>query len=173
MTIVTKRTLTAAASLSAWAWCVDARATPDFPGAVEMALMLPAGSIASMVDPPDGCRLCHVNGSQGGDPLTTFGTLMKANGAVAYQGAATTPGAIAAIQAMAPKLIADLKKGTDPNSDMSVMSTDPVPEYGCGSIVAGGGRGGRLAPCLIFAALFVVRRWRWASRTRRSNVSIV
>jgi hypothetical protein len=116
-----------------------ARATPDFPAAVEQALMIPAGTIASKVDPPDGCHLCHVNGSAGGDPLTSFGNLMKANGAVEYEASGTAGPAIAVIEAMDPRFIADIKNGMDPNRDPNAASTntDPAPQYGCGSIAPG------------------------------------
>jgi MYXO-CTERM domain-containing protein len=169
-----KTALTVAAVLTALALCADAHATPDFPGAVEMALMLPAGTIASKVDPPDGCHLCHVNGSQGGDPLTAFGTLMKANGAVAFQAGATAATALSAIQSMDPQTIADLKMGVDPNSDMSVTSTDPVPEYGCASRVAARGHAGWPAAALVMAAMAGVRRRRRSSsRVPYGPVSIV
>ena len=83
--------------------------------------MLPSDWIASKVDPPDGCHLCHVNESltnevPGGTPLTDFGSLMQANGAMPYTASATAAPALTAIEATEPQLITDLKNGTTPTS---------------------------------------------------------
>jgi MYXO-CTERM domain-containing protein len=150
-----------AAALCVLAAARQARATADFPSKVDQHLMLPAGKIASIF-PPDGCHLCHVN-EIGGDPLTTFGILMKSNGAVKNEDATVGP-ALDAIQMQDPQLIADLTMGKDPNLDMMqpTLSTDPVPGYGCLSVTPHGPA--RLAGPLLLAGLglSVARRRRRA-----------
>jgi hypothetical protein len=131
--------LVAIVFLGAFVPSATATATPDFPGAVSTYLMLPSDWIASKVDPPDGCHLCHVNGSAGGEPLTDFGSLMQANGAMPYAANATAGPALAAIDEAEPQLITDLKNGTDPNLDQNAFdaNNDAVYQHGCGSIAPG------------------------------------
>jgi hypothetical protein len=130
------RHLAILAWVGAMAWAPGASATPDFPGAVEQYLRLPSGTLAAKVDPPCGCPLCHVNGCAGGPPLTDFGTLMQANGAVPFQAAQTAAPALAAIEAQEPQLITDLQAGTDPDLDPSLSAAGGV-RYGC-ALVPGG-----------------------------------
>ncbi len=150
----------------------SARATPDFPGAVAAYLMLPSDWIASKVDPPDGCHLCHVNESltnevPGGTPLTDFGSLMQANGAMPYTASATAAPALTAIEATEPQLITDLKNGTDPNLDQGAFNAtnDAVYQHGCGSIAPGSPRapGG--------AVVFTVLGWALIAHGRRRSVA--
>jgi hypothetical protein len=149
-----KTSLAAGVCLCVVAWCSRAMATDGFPNEADTHLGLAKGSIAK-VAPPDGCKLCHVNGSAGGDPLTAFGTLMKANGAVKNQNA-TVGGALDAIAASQPRLIDDLKKGIDPNSDRDAgtdVNARPVPQYGCGSVSGRKPDGGAL--WLVVGAILV------------------
>jgi hypothetical protein len=132
-----KATLTVAAFLCSFAVGARANATAGFPSEIETHLGLQAGAI-SMIAPPDGCHLCHINGSSGGDPLTAFGTLMKSSGAVKNENA-TVDGALDALQASNPNIIADLKSGMDPNldQDAGTVNVGLTPHYGCGSVSAG------------------------------------
>jgi MYXO-CTERM domain-containing protein len=150
--------------LGTMAWSFDARATPDFPVAVEQYLNLPSGVIVSKIDPPCGCPLCHVNGCGGGPPLTDFGTLMQANGAVPFLAAQTAGPALAAIGSMEPQLIADLQSARDPNLDPSLTSTSTV-HYGCG--VASGTSDGPGAMWLWIAGAACLAR-----RRRTSNLAL-
>jgi hypothetical protein len=115
-----------------------AHATPDFPPFVDQYLMLSdGGTLEAKVDPPDGCHLCHVNGSQGGTPLTAFGTLMQNNGAVPYEAESTAGPALQALESEAPRAVADIEKGIDPNADPNALTNDPVPGYGCSTASRG------------------------------------
>jgi hypothetical protein len=113
-----------ALAFSFWAWAGTAGATATFPGVVATQLNLPAITI----DPPAGCKLCHVN-EAGGDPLSSFGSLMHSLGAVKYD-EASVKAALSDVQAAYPQLITDIEQGIDPNTDTSV-SGRPVPAYGC------------------------------------------
>jgi hypothetical protein len=131
--------MVAAAFICVLSWASRAQATDGFPKEIEGHLMLPSGSI-SKIAPPDGCHLCHVNGSAGGDPLTSFGTTMKASGGVKNVNT-SVDGALDVIQGRVPKWIDDLKNGTDPNSDTDAgtdVNVDPVPQYGCGYLSVSG-----------------------------------
>ena len=156
-----KNLLAALVVVGFFARSVDARATPDFPPAVDADLMLPSGWVETKVDSPDGCHLCHVN-QQGGQPLTAFGTLMQDDGAVPYEAASTAASALAAIGTADPKAIADIKNGTDPNLDPTALSGDPVPEYGCGSVAPGAppGRAGGVALGALALGFGLARRRR-------------
>jgi hypothetical protein len=158
-----KALLAATALLGAAAWSPNAGATAGFPAEIDTHLALPAGAIENLA-PPDGCHLCHVNGSTGGDPLTRFGTLMKSNGAVKYVNS-SVDGALDALKSSSPRLIDDLKNRINPNDDPDAgagglgANVDPVPQYGCGSISAGtpnAWSGGLVAAAL--AASLVRRR---------------
>jgi hypothetical protein len=163
--------LVAIAFLGAFFPSASARATPDFPGAVAGYLMLPSDWIASKVDPPDGCHLCHVNGSAGGEPLTDFGSLMQANGAIAYAASTTAGPALSAIESMEPQLITDLKNGTDPNVDQGAFNAnhDAVYQHGCGSIAPGSpsAAGGAVTLTVLGWVLFAHRRMRSVGAGRR------
>jgi len=108
-------------------WTASAAATPTFPGDVVAQLDLSTVTI----DPPQGCKLCHIN-EAGGDPLTIFGGLLKSFGAVAYSDASLRA-ALADVQSNYPQLIADIQQGVDPNTDPTIGSR-PTPEYGCAAI---------------------------------------
>lgn len=146
-----------------------ARATPDFPPALDQDLMLGTGWVETKVDPPDGCHLCHVNGSQGGTPLTSFGTIMQNNGAVPYEAEATAGAALAAIQSADPRAIADIEKGADPNTDPTALTRDPVPEYGCNSVSPGfpSGEGGLVLLGALALTFRLARRSRAVRFDRR------
>jgi hypothetical protein len=138
-----------------------AGATATFPSEIEKHLALPTGAVAKIA-PPDGCHLCHVNGAVGSQPLTGWGTLMKSYGAVKYQ-EATVDGALDAIQASSPNLIADLKNGIDPNNDHDAggaasANLELVPQYGCGSVAPGRPRGESGAWLLVIIASFTLLR---------------
>jgi hypothetical protein len=153
-----KASLAVAAFLCAFAVGARAGATAAFPSEIEMHLGLDAGAISN-VAPPDGCHLCHVNGSAGGDPLTQFGTLMKASGAVKNENA-TVDGALDAIQISNPNLITDLKNGVDPNQDpdAGAVNLGLVPHYGCGSVSAGRATGWSGAWVVALMAAGLARR---------------
>lgn len=119
--------LSIAALSIATLWTASAAATPTFPGDVIAQLGLPMVTI----DPPAGCKLCHVN-EIGGDPLTTFGGLVKSFGAVKYNDASLLA-ALANVQSNYPQLITDIQQGVDPNTDPTIGSR-PTPEYGCAAI---------------------------------------
>jgi hypothetical protein len=143
------RALVLFAWLGVVAWGSPAGATPDFPGAVETYLNLPSGTLASKIFASAcNCNLCHVS-CTGGLPLTEFGQLMQANGAVPFQGAQTAGPALAGIQAQEPQLIMDLQNGIDPNSDPSLSGGV---QYGCQAVpeVSGAGAAGVLAGLLAF-----------------------
>lgn len=165
-----KKILAAIVCLGILAPSSSARATPDFPPTVDQDLMLPAGWVETKVAPPDGCHLCHVNGSQGGEPLTAFGTLMQDDGAVPYEAASTAASALAAVEAANPRAITDIKDGTNPNSDPTALNDDPVPQYGCGSVAphAPRGRAGAILLAVLGLAVRLVRRPR-AAHARRPD----
>lgn len=108
-------------------WTASAAATPTFPNDVVMQLNLPTVTI----DPPSGCKLCHVN-EVGGDPLTVFGGLLKSFGAVKYDDA-SLHAALANVQSNYPQLITDIQQGIDPSTDPTIGNR-PTPEYGCAAI---------------------------------------
>jgi hypothetical protein len=153
-----KASLAVAASLWVFAFSARASATASFPGEIDTHLGLDAGAISNIA-PPDGCHLCHVNGSAGGDPLTQFGTLMKSSGAVKYENA-TVDGALDAIQVSNPNLIYDLKNGTDPNHDpdAGAVNLGLAPHYGCGSVSRGRASGWSAALLAAAMAAGLARR---------------
>jgi hypothetical protein len=153
-----KASLAIAAFLCAFAVGARASATASFPSEVEKHLGLAAGAV-STVAPPDGCRLCHVNGSAGGDPLTQFGTLMKSSGAVKNENA-TVDGALDAIQVSNPNLITDIENGVDPNHDpdAGAVNLGLAPHYGCGSVSSGRASGWSAALVVAAMAAGLARR---------------
>ncbi|HXX70325.1 MAG TPA: hypothetical protein VEK07_24305 [Polyangiaceae bacterium] len=144
-----------------------ARATPDFPAAVDQDLVLGSGWVETKVAPPDGCHLCHVNDPPAapGPPMTAFGTLMLNDGATPYMAASTAGPALMAIQASNPRAIADIEKGTDPNTDPTALTNDPVPEYGCTSVSPGPPTGA--SGILLFGAFVLAFRLPHRSRAAR------
>lgn len=165
--MIAKNLLAALAFIGTLAAAREARATPDFPGMLDEDLKLSPGWVETKVDPPDGCHLCHVNGSQGGTPLTAFGTLMQNDGAVPYEASSTAEAALAAIQAMSPKAITDIENGTDPNSDPTALGGDPLPAYGCGSVAPGVPTG--RADAIVLGAVVCVLQLARRSRPGRSR----
>jgi hypothetical protein len=119
------------AFLGAALWASSARATPDFPGAVEQCLKLPSGTVTKIEGGACGCPLCHTDGCVGGaSSLSAFGSLMQEYGAIPYQAAQTACTTLDGIQATYPQLVADLNNGTDPNQD-PVLSGEGGVRYGC------------------------------------------
>jgi hypothetical protein len=141
-----------------------ARATPDFPAQVEQCLSLDAGELAAQVDPPCGCHLCHVNGCAGGLPLTDFGTLMQAKGALPLEAAETACPALNSIQVAYPQLIADIKAGIDPNADIA----DSGPRYGC-DLIRGAAK--QSVGAMFFGACCVLSFARWR-RARKPSAPV-
>jgi MYXO-CTERM domain-containing protein len=133
----------------------SARATPDFPAQVEKCLGLEAGTLAT-VEPPLGCKLCHVS-PEGSGPLNDFGVLMQANGAVPFQASATACKALTAVEAMDPQLITALESGMDPNS----ISANVGPRYGC-DVAPAAASGSVGAMLLALVGLGLARRQRTA-----------
>jgi hypothetical protein len=158
-----KATLATLAFLGALASASIARATPEFPGDVDKCLSLTGSDTVEMQFPPLGCQLCHV--SPGGNlPMSDFGTLMHAFGALENQGAGTACEAIMAIKANAHygPLITDITSTppTNPNDD-PILVDAPKTLYGCGlARAAVHGQGERVAGAVLLAvfALGFARR---------------
>jgi hypothetical protein len=156
-----KATLATLAFLGALASASIARATPEFPHDVDTCLNLTGSDTVEMQFPPIGCQLCHVNAG-GNLPMSDFGTLMYAFGALPYQGAGTACKAITAIQANGyyGPLIADITSGTNPNLDKILLDA-PKTLYGCGlapAAVHGQGEGVTGAVLLAVFGLWFARR---------------
>ncbi len=111
-----------------------ARATPSFPGDVELHY----GLTSVPVDPPLGCELCHADDS-GGDPTTLrpFGRLLYVQLDVQPYDDASLQSALGTIDTQYTNLADDIATGRDPNDDLGgggeggVIDADPVPTYGC------------------------------------------
>jgi hypothetical protein len=131
-----KATIATLAFLGALASASIARATPEFPGDVDKCLSLTGSNTVEMQYPPLGCQLCHV--SPGGNlPMSDFGTLMYAFGALPYQGSGTACKAITAIQNNGHygPLITDITSDINPNTD-KILVDAPKTLYGCGLAAA-------------------------------------
>jgi hypothetical protein len=129
----------------------SAIASSTFPAQVDATLSELAMmnvSIESGAAPPDGCLLCHKSESGGLGTNNAFGDMMKAAGAVAATPGTVKPALLKLAQSN-PRAIMDVAEGTNPNNDPSALSSDPVPEYGCGSI-AGATYRGNSTPALVF-----------------------
>jgi hypothetical protein len=153
-------------ALLALLWGSHASANPDYPAAVVAALGLPGVTI----DPPNGCKLCHQNES-GGLPLNGFGSLMENEyGVQKADVPESVKTAMMALEAMQPNLVADIRAGIDPNTDLNGASIPPQPEYGCaiGQPSPEGGGTGLAAWALVagFAAMQARR-----ARARRATHS--
>jgi uncharacterized protein (TIGR03382 family) len=135
-------------------WPAKARATPDFPAAVEQDLMLSRITI----DPPNGCTLCHPTDA-GGTTLKPFGNLLQQYGVVPYN-TASLAAALGEVEMNQPQLIADIKAGRDPSPDINNV---PTPEYGCAVTQSREGSGPGAAWC-VSVALFAVGRARRRAR---------
>ncbi|HEY4013586.1 MAG TPA: hypothetical protein VGM06_09625 [Polyangiaceae bacterium] len=167
------RLVAALAFLAAGAPLV-ARATPTFPGDVEVHY----GLNAVPVDPPTGCRLCHDNDDLGGDPTTlrAFGRLLYDQLNVQPYDDASLQAALGQLDTQYTNLADDIATGKDPNLDLTggeggaSLNLDPVPMYGCavgpGSRAGGSGAAGIFA---VFAAiaLYRPRRRRDAKHPRK------
>ena len=154
-----------------------ARATPNFPGALEGDLALAS---------PPACSLCHFGGiTQKGTVNTPFGRAMRAHGLLAYNETALR----AALDQLAQERvdsdgdgtddIDELQAGTDPNTPApgagggdagtAPIMTDPlVPQYGCQAAPTPG-RGTPSSMAFLCAALAVagLGRLRRAESTDR------
>jgi MYXO-CTERM domain-containing protein len=129
-----------------------------------------------LVDPPNGCKLCHVN-ETGNLPMSRFGTLLVSLGANATN-PASIDGALAQLDAQYPAISNELRQGIDPNNPpVASVSSDggvtgapavalpgpagPTPSYGCECGV--GARSSAPGPATLAAvgaALLVGRRRR-------------
>jgi len=110
-----------------------ARATPNFPPAIQQHLGLAA---------PPPCRTCHVTGEQGGKGTvnTLFGAKMRSRGLVEFDEASLRT-ALDALRAEGSDVdqdgvsdIQELIAGTDPNNPPGGDSE--TPSYGCGARVS-------------------------------------
>jgi len=129
----------------ALAFAKPARATTNFPQAIQNDLSLPTAP---------ACALCHTTGDQGGKGTvnTPFGSSMRALGLVEFD-ETSLRSALAKMQAQQVDSdgdcvddIDELKKGTDPNVPDSGQTCDAgvhlptssatIPRYGCGAHVA-------------------------------------
>jgi hypothetical protein len=86
------------------------------------------------VDPPQGCRLCHVDDS-GGLTLRPFGLLLSGTYGVKPYDEGSLSTALDALDAQGSPLSTDLKTGIDPNLQ---ATNDLSPEYGCAAAPPGG-----------------------------------
>ncbi len=114
---------------------LPARATPNFPGAVQRTL----GAVAA----PD-CSICHVNGRVGrGTVNTGFGTAMRARGLVLYD-EGSLAGALAAMEVDRVDSDGDgvidvdaIRRGNSPNgAGEAALPDETIPSYGCFGRVA-------------------------------------
>jgi hypothetical protein len=164
-----RRLLALSAVVAACATPAVARATPNFPGAIQSHL---GGSA------PPACRVCHVDGITGlGTVNTPFGKNMRARGLVAEDEASL----VAALDAMAKEGVDSsggrgtpdveiLREGLDPNRANPYDAPAP-PTYGCGAQVArghaGAGLSGLFGLGLSVTALAAARAARGSARRRR------
>jgi hypothetical protein len=126
--------ITALLTLGTVVWQVSALASETFPAEVDKDLGLVAPGRVEDIDPPGGgCLLCHLSTSGGSGTNNVFGGMMLKAGC---QGMITrsVDVALAKLEQTAPRAIADIRSGMDPNDDPLALSADPIPQYGCGSI---------------------------------------
>jgi hypothetical protein len=112
-----------------------ARGEQPYPTDIDQML----GVSVETIKPPMGCELCHTDPNGGTTSLRPFGQLMVSKYGLTTDTATLAP-AVQALEMDNPKLVADLKSGTDPNTDVS----DPVPLYGCSAAGRRGGEGAAL-----------------------------
>jgi hypothetical protein len=108
-----------------------ARSEPTFPPIVDSFIDEP-GRVEAMFPAtnPPGCDLCHVNGSTGGLPLTTFGSSLGIQSTVPTTDELMA--ALSALQSSNPRELDDLKMSKNPNDDQAAVADAlPVPDYGC------------------------------------------
>jgi MYXO-CTERM domain-containing protein len=125
-----RRAVAPALALAAFLGAGTAAATPEFPQAVDMDLMLTKS--VETIFPGAGCRLCHPTESppSTNPPLKSFGALVFQYGALP-DNTDSLKAALATMQTNEPWLIEDLQMGMDPNLDPHQPSHLPTPEYGC------------------------------------------
>lgn len=162
-----RRLLALSAVVAACAAPAVARATPNFPGAIQSHL---GGSA------PPPCRVCHVDGITGlGTVNTPFGKNMRARGLVAED--ETT--LVAALDAMTKEGVDSsgargtpdveiLREGLDPNR-ANPYGAPAAPQYGCGAQLARGDAGAGVPALLVLGvtALWTARVARGTARRRR------
>jgi hypothetical protein len=163
--------ITASAALVAACtfWAAAAGATSSFPGVVQQHYML----MQVAVDPPLGCRLCHVDDS-GGVNLRPFGLLLSGTYGVQPYDEGSLRTALAALDAQNSPLAQDIKDGVDPN--LEAGNGDPSPAYGCSAASVGRAKGetrstGVVVLCGIALAVRRGRRRVSRSRQRESNAA--
>jgi hypothetical protein len=124
----------------ALAWGRDSQATPTFPAVVQSYY----GLSSVPIDPPQGCRLCHVD-DIGGTPTTLrpFGRMLYTQFGVVPYDDQSLRSALMALDSQYPIAAAEIKSGADPNTAEapavdagaggggSRVGGDPVPYYGC------------------------------------------
>jgi hypothetical protein len=111
------------------AWPATGSASDGFQNVVKDALQL----TTITVDPPRGCKLCHMSDSGGLGTLGRFGTLMKQYGAMPGAPQSVVQ-ALMLVEQSDKALIDDIKLGRDPNADESAAPSLPSPQYGCSTV---------------------------------------
>jgi hypothetical protein len=144
-----------------------ARATPNFPGAVQRIL---GASSAPQ------CSICHVCGITGlGTVNTPWGIAVRSRGLQAFNEASLAT-ALAAMERDRVDSDGDgvidvdaVRMGKDPNpSGTCDTEDDTIPTYGCVGRIAPGGSGhGAISALTAMIALLVARAARRVSRTKR------
>src|SRR5277367_1537529 len=106
-------------------WSAPASASSDFPAAVDKHLMLTGmDTVENRVAPPDGCLLCHITESGGLGTNNAFGAALKRAGAVGTEPNTVGP-ALDALMEQAPRAIADIGMGVNPNEDTESLESLP------------------------------------------------
>jgi hypothetical protein len=153
---MTARGLSAAVILVACAACVarPARATPNFPGAIQRDLG---------ASQPPLCSICHLCGTTGrGTVNTPWGMAMRSRGLMAYDEASLAT-ALAAMERDRVDSDGDgvvdvdaVRMGQDPNpSGLCDQEDDTIPRYGCIGRLAAGPPSNGPAAWLLAAALIL------------------
>jgi hypothetical protein len=140
----------AAAALIPLSWAAVAKATPLFPGDIQMF-------VGSAVPPP--CTICHTNPLGGiGTATTTFALYLRSRGLVAFDDTKLKD-ALAAAQgeghssnSQGIKDIDALRQGLDPNDPMVGTTPQTPPGFGCGAHIAPSGDAGMAAAPVLAAA---------------------
>ncbi|HZU82636.1 MAG TPA: hypothetical protein VE987_06955 [Polyangiaceae bacterium] len=173
--------LAALSALAVTTAAARARATPDFPDTVRKFYALPA-----VVDPPNGCQVCHVDDNGGGPTtLRPFGQLLSQQYLVNPYDETSLTSALGELASQQPLVASDLMNGRDPNGDVGVTSTtladgavastgasplDPTPSYGCSTAAAdlrGGGPPLGVASACAATLLLLARRGKRRSAAPR------